>query len=431
MLTADHVQVRKKDGELLLRTLDKRQRGEALALANAYLEAAREHVGRTREEVAASWDEIDADARSRRVAAGLRKLVDDGCTFEAESDLDPVEIRRALFRHASAVRRSGTAFHRGAVLAEIARTIGREAAEVDRALFADLRGEHVLRALPVLNAASVVSAYELGQAQAVLLRAVRVTCDVRAASPAALRAFFSWMKFQKLLFSAERREDGTLRVIVDGPFSMFESVTKYGLRFALLLPAMRALDAWSLTADVKWGKDREALVFRLSSEGFELPREGIEPSSTHLQDDAQALLDAVRAHASPWRAEPASTLLDHPGVGLCIPDLVFERDGAPRVYVEVLGFWSRDAVWKRVELAQRGLGAPVVFCASERLRVSAEVLDGDAPAALYVYKGKMNARALLERVERVAKASYPPASPCTSSSPEPRAESAKPSPVSS
>jgi isopentenyl diphosphate isomerase/L-lactate dehydrogenase-like FMN-dependent dehydrogenase len=103
----------------------------------------------------------------------------------------------------------------------------------------------------------------------------------------------------------------------------------------------------------------------------------------------------------------------------------------------MLGFWSRDAVWTRVELAQRGLGARIVFCASSRLRVSAEVLDDEAPAALYVFKGKPSARALMERVEKVAAASlvtgadpsYAPA-PCTSSSPEPRAGSAKPSPAS-
>ena len=92
--------------------------------------------------------------------------------------------------------------------------------------------------------------------------------------------------------------------------------------------------------------------------------------------------------------------------GVCIPDLVLRpASGGEPVYVEVLGFWSRDAVWKRIELAQQGLGARIVFCASARLRVSAEVLGDDASAALYVYKGKPSARALLERVERVAAAS--------------------------
>ena len=43
--------------------------------------------------------------------------------------------------------------------------------------------------------------------------------------------------------------------------------------------------------------------------------------------------------------------LDLPGVGLSAPDLVFERAGAT-IYLEVMGYWSRDAVWRRVELVE-------------------------------------------------------------------------------
>jgi predicted nuclease of restriction endonuclease-like RecB superfamily len=73
------------------------------------------------------------------------------------------------------------------------------------------------------------------------------------------------------------------------------------------------------------------------------------------------------------------------------------------VFVEVMGFWSRDAVWRRIELARAGLAAKIVFAVSDKLRVSSEMLDGASDAALYVYKGKMNARALLQRVEEVAR----------------------------
>jgi hypothetical protein len=67
----------------------------------------------------------------------------------------------------------------------------------------------------------------------------------------------------------------------------------------------------------------------------------------------------------------------------------------------VLGFWSRDAVWKRIELARKGLAA-VVFAVSKHLRVSEAALDDDRPAALYVYARVMNAAAILQRVQEVA-----------------------------
>jgi predicted nuclease of restriction endonuclease-like RecB superfamily len=95
--------------------------------------------------------------------------------------------------------------------------------------------------------------------------------------------------------------------------------------------------------------------------------------------------------------------LNLPGLGVCVPDIVLERerDGA-EVLVEVLGFWSRASVWKRVELAERGLGAKVLFAVNARLRVSEDVLENDAGACLYVFKNRVVAKALLERAAALA-----------------------------
>ncbi len=98
-------------------------------------------------------------------------------------------------------------------------------------------------------------------------------------------------------------------------------------------------------------------------------------------------------------------MLDLPGVGLSIPDLIFTR-GRDKVYFEVLGFWSREAVFRRVDLVDKGLSERVLFAVSSRLRVSEEVLGDEASSALYVYKGAMSARAVAERLDRlVARAS--------------------------
>ncbi|MCL2776997.1 MAG: DUF790 family protein [Polyangiaceae bacterium] len=418
MLTADLADVRRKNGELVLRTLDARERTKLRELATQYLDVARAHVGCQREELYTVWDSIDHDAEKPRRAAALRKLIDDECVFEAEQSVDSVLVRRAVFTLASDRRKAPertTPLDRQQILTIAARTLGIAVDAVEHALFADLRGEHLLVTAPRSNADSIVDNYELAQAQAILLRAVRVTCDVRAASPGLLRAFFAKLKFHKLLFFAERTSHFGCRLVVDGPFSMFDSVTRYGVRFALLLPALRALSDWSLTADVRWGKTREALIFRLSSKSSQRVTSQIgqtdaanfdsenDNDSVHLADDVRALLDDLRAANSPFSAEPAMAMLDVPGLGVCIPDLVLrDRRGSTPVYVEVLGFWSRDAVFRRIELAQRGLGARIVFAVSARLRVSAELLDDTSLSALYIYKGKMNARALLTHVERIA-----------------------------
>ena len=88
--------------------------------------------------------------------------------------------------------------------------------------------------------------------------------------------------------------------------------------------------------------------------------------------------------------------------GVCVPDLTFTHAKTGRaVHLEVLGYWSRDAVFRRAELAEAGLPEPVVFAVSSRLRVSEEVLDDRTASALYVYKGVMNPRAVARRLNEV------------------------------
>jgi predicted nuclease of restriction endonuclease-like RecB superfamily len=216
-----------------------------------------------------------------------------------------------------------------------------------------------------------------------------------------LRAFFRKLKFLRLLHRISPLPKGGYAIDIDGPFSLFESVTKYGLQLALLVPAVSDCDQWVLEAEVQWGAARTPLRFKWQGRR--------EPGNTHprrssdLADEAALLLERLGQTESPWRPKISTALLNLPGVGTCIPDLeLAHRETGRKVFVEVLGFWSRDAVWKRVALAEAGLGAPMVFVVNKRLRVSAEVLGDEIPAALYVHSGTPNARALLERVEEIA-----------------------------
>jgi predicted nuclease of restriction endonuclease-like RecB superfamily len=337
---------------------------------------------------------------------GFAKLLEDRCTFDAPPGPEPEEIRRDVFTRASTMRAAlgpGDKLDRALVLSEVARERGTTPELVDCALFADLRGAQVLATFDAIDAPTLVALYERGQAQAVLLRAVKITVDVKAASAGVTRAFFRKLKFLRLLHVITRTEDG-YRVVIDGPFSMFESVTKYGLQLALVLPALEDCDDWKLEAEIRWGKEKRALVFRL--EGGASTEKGREPP---MSDEAKAIMKSFRSNELGWKALPSTRILELPGIGLTVPDLVFERartDGnVDRIYLEVMGYWSRAAVWQRVELVQAGLSERILFAVSSRLRVSEEVLSTELPSALYVYKGTMNARAIAGRLDEMMGAS--------------------------
>ena len=405
MLTAELVNARRRSGQLRIVALDEAARVRAAALAEIFLALAHDHLGRSREELEEAWGAVAVPPQDRRLADGLRKLVEDRCELDAESAHDPAELRRALFLRAAAARRDG-AFDRRAIVDEMATHGALSPEDLERAIYADLRGAHVLRAVTPTSPAGLVDAYDLGQAQAVLLRAVRVTVEVECSSPGAYRALFQKLKFLRLLHSIRPRDEGGYRIDIDGPYSLFDSVTKYGLQLALALPVIRESAAWRLEADVRWGKDRTPLVFRL--EGRRAAPDEPSRDPARLPDTVDALVRGIQALDTPWKVSPATTILDLPGVGLCVPDLLLEhRDSGEKVHLEVLGFWSREAVWRRVDLVERGLGGRILFAVSHHLRVSEEVLGDDLPGALYVYKRVMNARSVIERVQALASRAGP------------------------
>ena len=400
MLTTDLVRVRRRGGRIETPPLRAAEKQRLLGVAEGYVAAARAGVGGTRAAFEAACDDVPHHPTDYRLVRGLRKLVEDRCSFEARDDVDPIALRRSVFGRAAAVRRAlgdAESFDADSVIAAASAALGPAAEDVRDALFADLKENHVLTRFDAIGGSALVAAYETAQKQAVLLRAVRVVVTLQRPQPRGLRLFFRRLKFHRLLYVATRLPDGACRIEIDGPFSLFRSVTAYGLQLALLLPALDACGCrWKLDADVLWGPERQAVEFQLEGE----PAPCVAGEGPRLPDEVARLHDRFRTMKTPWAVEAAHELLDVPGFGLCVPDLVFTHpDTGHRVYFEALGYWSREAVWRRVELVEAGLPHPIVFAVSRRLRVSEEVLDDKLPGRLYVYAGAISARAIEERLE--------------------------------
>ena len=400
MLTTDLVRVRRRAGRIETPPLRAAEKERLLVVAERYVAAARAAVGGARAAFEAACDDVPHHPTDYRLVRGLRKLVEDRCEFEVRDDVDPPALRRTVFERAAAARRAledTEDFDPEPVVAAAAADLGLPAPDVRNALFADLKENHILARFEAIGGPALVAAYETAQKQAVLLRAVRVVVTLQRPEPRGLRLFFRRMKFHRLLYLATRLPEGACRIEIDGPFSLFRSVTTYGLQLALLLPVLDACGpGWELDADVLWGPQRQPATYHLEGAPAAHPVR----DDAGLPDEVARLRDRFREMETPWAVEVARALLDLPGIGLCVPDLVFtHRDTGRRVYFEALGYWSREAVWRRVDLVEAGLPHPIVFAVSSRLRVSEEVLDGDLPGRLYVYKGAIGARAVEERLD--------------------------------
>ncbi|MGB0646951.1 MAG: DUF790 family protein [Bradymonadia bacterium] len=399
MLTADLIRCRvSKDGVLSLVGRSPKHRSRQLDLAAAMIKTVTNNLGRSRDEVLKAFDQITFAPNERKLVLGLRKVLMDECEFEQTNTLDPEALREQVWRLSAEQWRSlspDAVFDRMRVLHAAAVHFDVAVESIEQALFADLKSAHALVSWSNIGAERLVETYHDAQAQAVFLKAATVKLELKPHSAVELRRFFHLLKFRGLLFRVEARGDKRIHLVIDGPISLFNQTSRYGLKLATLVPRLVQFGDGVARAQLSWGKYRKKVLYEhrfthQKSGG----RSGESGSNEALEKLVSGWCDDVG-----WRVEVVTgSLVEVAGQAL-VPDIKCTHlDSNQFVYLELMGFWSRDAVWQRVELASR-LKTPFVFLVSERLRVSEKVLDGEEKAALFVFKGVINRKRLVEKLD--------------------------------
>lgn len=417
MLTADLVRTRTRAGTIDIVRVDAKQAPEAEALAARILAVTAGCVGCPRGELMEALSAIECGPKEVKLRQGLVKLALDAATFSDAPEVDYPERRSALFLAAAAARKAGT-FDRTALLGASQLDV----ADLRGALFGDLREQAQLLEAPKLSARALVASYDPAQEQALLLRAEKVQVRFATLGPLGLRHLFRKLKFLRLLYRFRKEETGYV-LDVDGPMSLFGASTKYGLALAILLPTLRGTAPFELTATVMW-KNHARYTFHLAEAVAPRPPEAdVSDEVAELLRGLQRLAEGGKpkkrekdAAAEPWSFAVSSDVLELDPTELIVPDILARR-GDTAVFVEVLGHWNRDAVFRRMELLAKGTHARIVFCASDRLRVRESAITLPEAASLYVYKHSPSAREVFARIERLGVASLPQLSDLSATSP--------------
>ncbi len=399
MLTSDLVRPVIRTGSIAAPKFDKKKRATALALATTVVETVRAHIGQSRETLDEALNAIDVPAKDLLLFKGVRKLALDACTFESPGDVDPPSLRRDVFEEACRARARG-GFDRMTVLKTVGERVEMAPDQLDRALFSDLKSAQLLLAVTVSTAEALVETYARAIPKAILLKAKRVVVELEA-DAATLRRILHRLKFMRLLFALEGGGD-RWTLTVDGPMSLFSGQARYGLKLALALDVFEECAHYQLDADIRWGKRRLRLAFHHEGGGGE-------PTDAPAREEVERLVADFQKRKSPWSVEVTPQLLVLPKVGACVTDLSFVHAQTGEViHLEVLGYWSRAAVFKRVDLVEGGLDDRVIFAFSEKLRVSEKAMSKDLPSVLLPFKGVLRASAAEDALERVSAHSVTP-----------------------
>ncbi len=435
MLTSDLVRVRVSRTTVVPQLLDPAA-PDLLDLAAALLDAAADaaEARSPRGELTDTLAELAAAHKAPKLAKGLAKLVLDRCEAEIEAPLPPAALRARAFALAAARgplalpdpspsdndddddddpdanahpslpgrrdplgRPTATT-----VLAELAAALADEGhpalspGALADLLYADLPDAQAITAFAPLTPSELLHRYNLATVQAVLFKAVRLQLAIEAPSPGRLRQLLRHIKFRQLMHRAWRSGD-TVHLDVEGPAAVLQQANRYGLALAHVLAAVPLLDVpWKLEADLLWGPRRAARQLRLDHTAGLVSH--LADTGAHPSREAEAL--RTRWDHPTWRLSEAVVPLELGGRGVILPDFHL-TDGTREAWLDIVGFWQRDWLARRVEgLKRHGVGH-LILAVSRRLSAAAEALEG-FDGAVISFAAVVPQAAVVEAAEAVA-----------------------------
>jgi predicted nuclease of restriction endonuclease-like RecB superfamily len=392
MLTGKLVRVRYARDRIVPYYLDVDDESWRL-VAEQLLELYRAQEGRTRGELEDDLRETFGDDPGQLVHQGLAKLLEDRCEFEVVSGHPPEKLRATVFR-AAALHRKGPSveggeatplapFDRDLVLRQVGAELGLPPEQVDQELFADLKSEQRLIKFEDISVDRLLQRYNVALAQAVLLRATRVSVTVRNEPARRYRQLLRRLKFHRLLCEMERVGPDSYQLHLDGPLSLFSATQKYGLQLALFLPAVLLCRDFELKAELRWGTQRKPKVFLLK------PSDGLvshsPDSGMYVPPELGMFVELFRKRIADWELTEETEIYPLGG-GFWVPDFRLIHKASNRaVLLEVLGFWRRSSAEKHLQYLRRYAQEPFLLAVSDQLHIDEANLD-DLPAGIHRFR---------------------------------------------
>ena len=332
-----------------------------LTLAERLIAIFENSVGTTREELDEQLERITAAYNDVKLARGLVKILLDRCEFTGCKDQDYPAARHALFLRSAALLRSPDCPEDPQEYR--ARLMERE--EVLReAVYPDLPENERLLSVRKTFPKELLERYNMSLAQSLMLFSDGLDCKICADNQAALRRLFKYLKFFRLLFRAElangkkKSDPPMIRLRIDGPASILDNSTRYGLQLASFFPAVCAMRLWQVSCTLKVRTrtmrlnldESSRLVCHYANFGAYIPEE-IRMFQDHFN----------QAGNSGWTLVPREGYLKLEDNQLTFPDFRFRSDNGTEIDVELFHQWHKTPLKERLDYLEKHPGTPLIL----------------------------------------------------------------------
>jgi predicted nuclease of restriction endonuclease-like RecB superfamily len=318
---------------------------ENLGVARLLIQTYRDFVGRKKGELGETVEGLEALDYDYRYIRGLSALLDRRCQFESKTAINPIKIRRRVFKIAHEKPLPTTPEAREAVLHQAASELKVAVEELEEALYGDLEEEFILKGFKPVDPIAGVRQYNLSLTQTLLFYSTELTFNTQGN----WQRIFRQIKWLGLIYTIWRSSSG-YQVKVDGPTSLFKLNRRYGTSLAKLLPTIIQSSRWSINAKILRRKEKRRLLnLELDSQKHGVYLQALKKLE-EKKYDSQVEQDFARrftALDTGWilTREPEPIPV---GRQVMIPDFSFQKAGL-RVYMEVVGFWTPQYLKEKIK----------------------------------------------------------------------------------
>ncbi len=379
------------------------------AIAQDLIALFQQAQGSTRQSLQQQLQALEGEDTDYRIKRGLAHLLTKAfSTFEIQSPLEPQLLRQRAFQMAA--QNPPTPFTTRQTLQRIADQLIQETGQdvtlpqVSQGLYADLTEHHILTQFDAPTPEALLHRYNLSQVQGVLYRASHLTLHAYRNDPGEYKLLFRYLKLFGLMAYIEGDADHGFTLTIDGPASLFQASTRYGLALAKLLPALLHVSKWQMSAVIE---HRDTYAQTTRQRRFSLQSENDLVSHYPPGKSFDSLIEASFAERwaktkTDWRLEREVDLIAIPG-SVMIPDFRLVHPDGRTVLLEIIGYWRPAYLQKKFAQVQKAGRHDLILAISERLNLEKAGVDfRQTPAPLVWFKDKLQPKAILNVLESLA-----------------------------
>ncbi len=347
-----------------------------LDLARGLIELFTAHHGFSRRDLDEALEAETGDSTDYRVRRGLAHLLySESCEFTTQSLLEPSAIRQHVFALAAkerptlataAITLENVALQ---VSAELSKPVTR--ADIERGLYADLR-EAQLITFTAPTPEWLLERYNLAQAQGILYRASELLVTAHRNNPGQYKLLFKYLKLFGLMHRINGDPDAGYTILLDGPSSLFQPSTRYGIAFAKFLPAMLHVSKWTLQSKIQvrhYDGSKDEAEYNLSSETTLKTHYNAGKTFDSLLE--QSFASRFAQLETQWQLEREVDIVDLGGT-VMIPDFRLVHPDGRTILLEIIGYWRTEYLERKLRKIQASERPDLILAVSQRLNLGKE-----------------------------------------------------------